>query len=102
MNYNFDHLNIIKPDDWHVHLREGEMLKAVINSSTRINARCIVMPNLKIPITTSDLANKYKVKKMCILKNYLLDLYQQVHKEYILFLSFFSSIPRSELRNCSQ
>ena len=59
MNYNFDHLKIIKPDDWHVHLREGEMLKAVIKHSTRINARCIVMPNLQVPITTSHLGNKY-------------------------------------------
>ena len=60
MNYNFDHLNIIKPDDWHVHLREGEMLKAVVNHSARINSRCIAMPNLDVPITTSDLGNKYK------------------------------------------
>ena len=53
-------LKIIRPDDWHIHLREGEMLKAVINSSTRINARCIAMPNLEVPISCSDLGSKYR------------------------------------------
>ena len=53
-------IEIIKPDDWHIHLREGEMLMAVINSSTRINARCVVMPNLKVPITSSAQSNLYK------------------------------------------
>ena len=60
MNYTSNFFEIIKPDDWHIHLREGEMLKAVINSSTRINVRCVVMPNLNIPITTSYLAKKYR------------------------------------------
>jgi len=46
---------IIRPDDWHVHLREGKLLKAVINHSTRVNQRCIVMPNLNDPITTTFL-----------------------------------------------
>ncbi|PPR45653.1 MAG: Dihydroorotase, partial [Alphaproteobacteria bacterium MarineAlpha5_Bin8] len=53
-------LNIIKPDDWHVHLREGKMLNIVSKFSTRINNRCIVMPNLTIPITNTELAKKYK------------------------------------------
>mgnify|MGYP001474008350 FL=1 len=53
-------IEIIQPDDWHVHLRQGEILNAVSQYSSRINNRCIVMPNLEIPITTSYLANKYK------------------------------------------
>ena len=53
-------LNIIQPDDWHVHLREGDMMRAVSNYSSRVNKRCIVMPNLEIPITLQDQANKYK------------------------------------------
>ena len=55
-------LNIIQPDDWHVHLREGDMLNAVIKSSSRINHRCIVMPNLKKPVTTSKMGIEYKKK----------------------------------------
>ena len=57
---HFKKLIIIRPDDWHVHLREGELLKCVIKSSTRVIGKCIVMPNLNIPITTSSLCEKYK------------------------------------------
>ena len=53
-------IKIIRPDDWHVHLREGDMLEAVIQHSSRANYRSIVMPNLEIPITTSQQANDYK------------------------------------------
>jgi dihydroorotase len=52
-------LNIIQPDDWHVHIREGEMLKAVTKFSSRVNHRCIVMPNLEKPIINSILALEY-------------------------------------------
>ena len=57
---HFKKLIIIRPDDWHVHLREGELLKCVIKSSTRVIGKCIVMPNLNIPISTSSLCEKYK------------------------------------------
>jgi len=46
-------IEIIQPDDWHVHFREGEMLKAITHYSSRINKRCIAMPNTEIPITNS-------------------------------------------------
>ena len=58
MNKNLS-IKIIKPDDWHVHLRQGDMMNAVINHSFRINKRCIVMPNLEIPVTNSITALKY-------------------------------------------
>ena len=45
-------IKIIQPDDWHVHLREGEMLKQVTKCTSRVNKRCIAMPNTNIPITT--------------------------------------------------
>ena len=53
-------LKIIQPDDWHVHLREGDMMKVVTKFSSRINNRCVVMPNLETPITNSNLARQYK------------------------------------------
>ena len=53
-------IEIIQPDDWHVHLREGKLLEVVSKYSFRINNRCIVMPNLETPIINSELANKYK------------------------------------------
>ena len=45
-------LSLTRPDDWHLHLRDGEALAAVIGASARQFARAIVMPNLKPPVTT--------------------------------------------------
>ena len=42
-------IEIIQPDDWHIHLRQGEILNTVSKHSSRINNRCIVMPNLRHP-----------------------------------------------------
>jgi len=53
-------IKIIKPDDWHVHFREGEMLQVVTKYSSRVNRRCIAMPNTSSPITSSDQAVAYK------------------------------------------
>ena len=53
-------LTIGKPDDWHVHLRDGEVLRAVAPYTARQFARAIVMPNLAPPITTVDHATAYR------------------------------------------
>ncbi len=53
-------LTIRRPDDWHVHLRDGEMLKSVAPYTARQFARAIVMPNLVPPITTVEAANAYR------------------------------------------
>ena len=45
-------LTIRRPDDWHVHLRDGEMLQPVAPYTARQFARAIVMPNLVPPVTT--------------------------------------------------
>jgi len=63
-------IKIIQPDDWHVHLRDDEMMSAVIEYSSRINHRCIVMPNLEVPITNMKLGIKY-LKKINAKKFYL-------------------------------
>ncbi|MFM9048270.1 MAG: dihydroorotase, partial [Cyanobium sp.] len=39
-------LELRRPDDWHVHLRDGPMLQAVVGATARVFARAIVMPNL--------------------------------------------------------
>ena len=48
-----------QPDDWHLHLRDGEMLSAVLPYTARQFARAIVMPNLKPPVTTVKQATEY-------------------------------------------
>jgi len=53
-------IKIIQPDDWHVHFREDEMLQVVTKYSSRVNRRCIAMPNTLIPITSSNQAVAYK------------------------------------------
>ena len=53
-------LTIRKPDDWHVHLRDGEMLKRVAPFTARQFARAIVMPNLVPPVTGVEAARDYR------------------------------------------
>ncbi len=49
-----------RPDDWHLHLRDGAMLKAVLPDTVRLFARAIVMPNLPQPVTSTELARAYR------------------------------------------
>jgi dihydroorotase len=53
-------LTIRRPDDWHVHLRDGELLRAVAPFTARQFARAIVMPNLMPPVTTPEAAAAYR------------------------------------------
>lgn len=55
-----DRLTLRRPDDWHVHLRDGAMLAAVAPYTARQFARAIVMPNLKVPVTTVADARQYR------------------------------------------
>ncbi|MCU0924352.1 MAG: dihydroorotase [Burkholderiaceae bacterium] len=53
-------LSLTRPDDWHLHLRDGDALRAVLPHTARQFARAIVMPNLKPPVTTTALALDYR------------------------------------------
>jgi dihydroorotase len=55
-----DTLTIIRPDDWHVHLRDGDALAAVVSHTAAQFARAVVMPNLKPAVTTTAQALAYK------------------------------------------
>ena len=55
-----DRLTLRRPDDWHVHLRDGDMLATVAGHSARGFARAIVMPNLDPPVTTAAAAEAYR------------------------------------------
>jgi len=59
-----DRITIRRPDDWHVHLRDGTMLAAVAGYSARQFARAIVMPNLSPPVTDMDAARAYRDRIM--------------------------------------
>jgi dihydroorotase len=62
-----DRLVIRRPDDWHVHFRDGEMLKAVAAYTARSFARAIVMPNLDPPVTTAAAAEAYRERILAAL-----------------------------------
>lgn len=55
-------ITIRRPDDWHVHLRDGEMLKRVAPYTSRQFARAIVMPNLVPPVTSVEGASAYRTR----------------------------------------
>src|SRR5882672_8354969 len=55
-----DRISITRPDDWHLHLRDGQAMAAVLGDSARRFARAIVMPNLKPPIRTTQQALHYR------------------------------------------
>ncbi len=55
-----DTLTIRRPDDWHLHFRDGEVMRGVVPYTSRQFARAIVMPNLTPPITTTALAAEYR------------------------------------------
>jgi len=59
VNQTINSLTITRPDDWHVHLRDGDVLKNTVADISRYFGRAIVMPNLVPPVTTATLAKAY-------------------------------------------
>ena len=55
-------VTITRPDDWHVHLRDGDALQTVVPHTAAQFARAIVMPNLKPPVTNAEQAMAYKAR----------------------------------------
>ena len=53
-------ITITRPDDWHLHVRDGDALKAVLPDTARQFARAIIMPNLKPPVRTVEEARAYR------------------------------------------
>jgi dihydroorotase len=60
-------LTIARPDDWHLHLRDGAALAAVLPATARQFGRAIVMPNLRPPITTAAMAAAYRARILAAL-----------------------------------
>ena len=53
-------LTLARPDDWHLHLRDGELMRSVVGATARVFARAVVMPNLDPPVTTVAAASAYR------------------------------------------
>ena len=62
-----DSITITRPDDWHLHLRDGATMASVLPDTARQFARAIVMPNLKPPVTTTEQAIAYRERILAAL-----------------------------------
>lgn len=62
-----DHITLTRPDDWHLHLRDGEHMRAVLPDTAKRFGRAIVMPNLKPPVTTTQMAQAYRERILAAL-----------------------------------
>ena len=60
-------LTLIRPDDWHLHLRDGALMQSVVQDTARQFARAIVMPNLRPPVTTTAQAQAYRERILAAL-----------------------------------
>ena len=60
-------ITLIRPDDWHLHLRDGELMRSVLPDTARQFGRAIVMPNLRPPVTTTSEAQAYRTRIVAVL-----------------------------------
>ncbi len=60
-------ITITRPDDWHLHLRDGDLLRSVVGATARTFARAVVMPNLAPPVTTVVAAANYRDRVLAAL-----------------------------------
>ena len=67
MQTSLNSITIIRPDDWHLHLRDGATMASVLPHTARQFARAIVMPNLRPPVTTTAQAMAYRERIMAAL-----------------------------------
>ena len=63
-----EQISIPRPDDWHVHVRDGDVLAAVIHDTASVFGRAIIMPNLTPPVTSSALARAYRERILAALR----------------------------------
>ncbi len=60
-------ITLTRPDDWHLHLRDGDAMAAVVTASARQMGRAIIMPNLTPPVTTTERALAYRERILAAL-----------------------------------
>jgi len=85
-------ITITRPDDWHLHLRDGGQLRAVLPHTAKQFARAIIMPNLKPPVVTTEMALAYRTRILAALPVAL-----QNHFEPLMTLYLTDNTPPSEI-----
>ncbi|MDN7178046.1 dihydroorotase [Caballeronia sp. SEWSISQ10-4 2] len=64
---SLDSVTLARPDDWHLHVRDGAVLAAVLPHTARQFGRAIIMPNLRPPVTTTEMAAAYRERILAAL-----------------------------------
>ena len=88
-------LTITRPDDWHLHLRDGEALQSVLPYSARQFSRAIIMPNLRPPVTTVAAAAEYRQRILAALP-------AGMHFEPLMTLYLTDNTPADEIRRAAE
>ena len=83
-------LTLTRPDDWHLHVRDGAALQTVVPHTAAQFGRAIIMPNLKPPVTTAELAMAYKSRIMAAVP-------QGVAFEPLMTLYLTDNLPPAEI-----
>jgi dihydroorotase len=97
-----DTLSLIRPDDWHLHLRDGDALRAVVAATARQFARAIVMPNLKPPVTTVAQAAAYRERILAALRETAGDEPACAGFEPLMTLYLTDRTPPDEIRRARE
>ncbi|MFO7579495.1 dihydroorotase [Nitrosomonas halophila] len=90
-------LTLIRPDDWHLHLRDGRAMQAVLPDTARRFARAIIMPNLKPPVTTTEQAVAYQARILSALPDELSGRFQPLMTLYLTDSTLPTEIVRAKM-----
>jgi dihydroorotase len=90
-------LTFTRPDDWHLHVRDGKQMQDVLADTTRQFARAIIMPNLRPPIVTVEMAAAYRARILAALPKTL-----QGHFEPLMTLYLTDNTSPAEIRRAKQ
>jgi dihydroorotase len=83
MASNPTRIQLTAPDDWHLHIRDGDMMRDVLADTARQFARAIIMPNLKPPVTTAELAQAYRLRILAQLQALGIDSFTPLMTVYL-------------------
>ncbi len=88
-------LKLTRPDDWHLHLRDGALMHSVLPDTARQFARAIIMPNLRPPVTTTEQAQAYRTRILAALP-------MGSHFEPLMTLYLTDNTTTKEIRTAKQ
>ncbi|SDY05834.1 dihydroorotase [Nitrosomonas sp. Nm33] len=90
-------LTFTRPDDWHLHLRDGKQMQDILPNTARQFARAIIMPNLRPPIVTVEMAAAYRARILAALPETM-----QEHFEPLMTLYLTDNTPPAEIRRAKE